>query len=327
MTGNKPPRSRVRPGVRLPLVYAPLITVAACSGHEPRAHPSAAPAAVLDASPGRDASSAAAARAGATVETDLGPCDGSPRPLGPGLTLERWPVDAVPAIPLAPCVDLVRADLSLLRLRLVTASRDGAARPATTWAADLDLVAAINAGMFLDGGRSVGMLVDGDHVDQPRDHGKLGGYLAFAPRTAGAPPVVIGGRDCPGFDLAALRRRYRTVVQSYRLLGCDGQALAWADPKAYSAAAIAIDRAGRVVLVHARAPFLMRDLSAALARPDLGLVGALFVEGGPEATLVVTGPRPLVRVGSYETGFVENDGNHEAWALPNLVALVRAPPR
>lgn len=274
-----------------------------------------------DRSPPRASEPAGDATAAAALPAD---CDGRPRSLGPGLTHERWPVDARPAIAVAPCLDLVRADLAHHRLRVVTASRDGAARPAPTWLDDLALVAAVNAGMFHDGGTSVGLLVDGDHDDQPRDNQKLGGYLAFAPRDPAAPPVVITGRDCPGFELAALRARYRTVVQSYRLLGCAGEALPWADPKAYSAAAIGVDRAGRVVLVHARAPFVMRDLSRALARPELGLTAALFVEGGPEATLVVRADRGhLTLVGSYETGFTEHDDNDTAWPLPNLVALGR----
>ncbi len=251
------------------------------------------------------------------------PCDGAPRTLGPGLTHERWTIDAVPRIAVPPCLDVVRADLRHHALRLVTASRDGEARPAPRWLDDLHLVAAVNAGMFHEGGTSVGLLVDGDHVDQERDNSKLGGYLAFSPRDPAAAPVVVTGRDCPGFDLAALRAAYRSVTQSYRLLGCDGGALPWADPKHYSAAAVGLDRDGKVVLIHARAPFLMRDLSRALARPELGLAGALFVEGGPEATVAVDGADgDLVLVGSYETGFVEDDGNTVPWSLPNLIVLI-----
>lgn len=250
------------------------------------------------------------------------PCDGKPRSLGPGLTHERWKVDAVPAIPVTPCLDVVRADLRHHELRLVMASRDGDPRPAPRWLEDLSLVAAVNAGMFHEGGTSVGLLVDGDHENNQRDNNKLGGYLAFGPRDPAAAPVVLAGRECPGFDLQALRAAYRSVTQSYRLLGCGGEALAWADPKAYSAAAIGLDRDGRVVMIHARAPFLMRDLSRALARPELGLTGALFVEGGPEATVAVDGATGhLLLVGSYETGFVEDDGNDRPWDLPNVIAL------
>jgi uncharacterized protein YigE (DUF2233 family) len=216
----------------------------------------------------------------------------------------------------------VRADLRHHALRIVTASRDGDARPAPRWLEDLALVAAVNAGMFHEGGTSVGLLVDGEHENQTRNNSKLGGYLAFGPRDRGAAPVVITGKGCPGFDLDALRAAYRSVTQSYRLLGCDGEAIGWADPKHYSAAGIGLDRDGRVVLIHARAPFLMRELSAALARPELRLRGALFVEGGPEATVAVDGAAAhLVLLGSYETGFVEDDGNDRAWELPNLIGL------
>lgn len=295
-----------------------LLVLGACSGHRREPAPVAT---VADAGPQATRVADAASLPFTGAAPAAGACDGRPRPVGPGLTHERWPIDATPAIPLEACVDLVRGDLAHLELRVVTASRDGQARPVPRWLADLHLLAAINSGMFLEGGRSIGLLVDGAHVDQPRDNRRLGGYLAFGPRAAGAPAVVITGRDCAGFDLAALRARYRSVVQSYRLLGCHGEALPWADPKAYSAAAIALDRAGRVVLVHVRAPFLMRELSRALAAPALGLTGALFVEGGPEATVAVAGDHPLLLLGSYETGFVEDDGNQEPWALPNLIAL------
>ena len=254
------------------------------------------------------------------------PCDGAPRDLGPGLVHERWRVDATPAIAVAPCLDLVRIDLRHHALRVVTATRDGDARPMPAWMDELHLVAAVNAGMFHEGGAAVGMLIDGDHENQPRNNSKLGGYLAFGPRDPAAAPVVLTGKDCPGFDLDALRAAYRSVTQSYRLLGCGGEAIGWADPKHYSAAAIGLDRDGRVVLVHARAPFLMRELSAALARPELRMAGALFVEGGPEATVAVAGAHGrLTLVGSYETGFVEDDGNDRAWDLPNLIAVTSRP--
>ena len=63
----------------------------------------------------------------------------------------------------------------------------------------------------------------------------------------------------------------------------------------------------------------MAELSAGLAAHG-GLAGALFLEGGPEASLVA---RDLALLGSYETGFVENDDNREFWALPNILGLAR----
>jgi hypothetical protein len=217
----------------------------------------------------------------------------------------------------------VRADLARYHLRVLTASRDGRARTAPIWRDTFELTAVINAGMFHEGtsGLPIGLVVEND-VAVGSDNPKLGGVLAFDPRSESDPPAMITSRGCAGFDLPALRARYRSIVQSYRLLSCDGAPVRWTDPKHYSAAAIGVDRAGRIVLMHLRAALTMSELSRALASPDLDLAGALFLEGGPEASLLVRGPYGEVsRVGSYETGFLEADTNTEFWSLPNVIGL------
>lgn len=236
--------------------------------------------------------------------------------VGAGLTRERWHVAATPAAGGEPCVEVVRADLRALSLRVLR-SDSHEPRTAPAWTEDFRLAAVTNAGMFHESGQPVGLIVD-HGAATGTDNPKMSGYLAWDPVAPGDPPAVIAGKDCPDFDLAALRRRYRSLIQSYRLLGCDGHALPWQDPKHYSAAAIGLDRAGHVVLLHARAAFTMAELATALAAHDL--TGALFLEGGPEASLVAGS---LARVGSFETGFVENDDNRAFWNLPNVIALAR----
>ena len=76
------------------------------------------------------------------------------------------------------------------------------------------------------------------------------------------------------------------------------------------------DLSDRTALVTGANGGLGFELSKSLATHDLA--GALFLEGGPEATLVAG---KLSRVGSYETGFVENDDNHVQWALPNVLGI------
>lgn len=246
------------------------------------------------------------------------PCAGAVR-LGDGLTHERHTLDALPAADVEPCIDVVRADLARYRLRVLTKASAGTSQPAPQWRERYKLVAVTNAGMFHAEGRPVGLIVE-DGVAHAKDNKKFGGYLAWDPRSPSDPSVVITGRDCDGFDLGALRARYRSILQSNRLLGCSGEALPWKDQKQYSAAAIGLDRAGRVVFIHARAPVRMTELAQSVAA--LGMTGAMFLEGGPEASLVVRGSEgELARVGSYETGFVENDENHSFWWLPNVIAL------
>lgn len=247
------------------------------------------------------------------------PCTTEVRPLGPGLTTEQALLAATPAAGATPCIDLVRADLAHHRVRVLTAARDGHSQAAPAWRETFHLVAVINAGMFHEDGKPVGMIIE-DGVAVSGDNKKYSGFLAFDPRSAADPATVLTGRDCPGFDLADLRKRYRSIIQAPRLLGCTGAALPWQDKKQYSSAAVGVDRAGHVVFIHARAAVTMTELSASLA--SLDLAGALFLEGGPEASLVVRGnDGELARMGSYETGFVENDTNQSFWWLPNVLAL------
>lgn len=252
--------------------------------------------------------------------TPLLPCPTDLHSLGAGLRVERWPITATPAAGGPPCVDVVRADATRFALRVLSAADEAGARSAPGWRDAFHLAAVTNAGMFHASGKPVGMIVTEGTV-RSADNTKMSGYLAWDPVNATDPPVQLAGRDCPDFDLPALRARYHSIVQSYRLLGCVGEALPWKDPKQYSAAAIGLDRAGRIVFLHARAAVTMAELSRSIAAHDL--VGALFLEGGPEASLVARGPdAELARVGSYETNFVENDSNQAFWNLPNVIALL-----
>jgi len=229
--------------------------------------------------------------------------------------VERWKLQSTP-IAGPTTIEVARFDLSHYRLRVVGAD----ARPAPTWIRDAKLDGVINAGMFHESGAPVGLIVDAGH-ERGTDNAKMSGFLAWDPTSPRDAAVMMTGRDCPGFDLAKLRKRYRSIVQSYRLLGCDGKALPWADPKHYSAAAIGVDRSGRVVMMLARGAVTMAELAKDLASHDL--VGALFLEGGPEASLVV--PGKISAMGSYETNFVENDDNREFWKLPNVIGVARTP--
>jgi hypothetical protein len=300
-------RTAALPNVQLRGALALLL--AAC-GREP------APAArTITTTPPNEPSAAPARDAGSI-------CSSDPTPLGAGLVVEHHVLAATPAAG-TPCIDVVRADLARFQLRILSASHDGAARTAPDWRDAFHLAVVINAGMFHESGAPVGLLVE-DGVALGADNAKMSGFVAFGARSPDDPPALATGRSCAGFDLADLRRRYHSIVQSYRLLGCDGAALPWADPKQYSAAAIGVDRAGRAVFLHARAAVTMSELSAALA--SLDLTGALFLEGGPEASLVARGDAgSLERIGSYETHFVENDSNAVFWSLPNVIGLEPIP--
>ncbi len=102
------------------------------------------------------------------------------------------------------------------------------------------------------------------------------------------------------------------------------RANAWKlQPKRWSTAAIGVDGKGRVLFLHARSPWPVHDFVERLLALPIDLQRAMYTEGGPEATLYVhAGKVERDFVGSFETGFMENDGNTEEWPLPNVVVAV-----
>jgi hypothetical protein len=177
--------------------------------------------------------------------------------------------------------------------------------------------------MFVQGDRSTGLMVDGDIINNGAVNPRFGAFFALDPTGSALAPVAMFGRECSGFDLDALRRDYRVLIQNYRLLDCQRRAIRWKDTKQYSVAAVGVDRDGRVVLLHSRTPYRMRDFNTMIAEPSLGLTAAMFVEGGPEASLYVDSERGQIeRIGSWEDRFSENDTNSDFWPIPNVIGFL-----
>lgn len=292
-----------------------------------------APATCAPCSPTESATStpasSAAARTTPPASADLGVSSAAAttgndvQTLTPGLVVERRrgpPAEGDAGADAT--VVFARIDPRRFAPRLLTAAEQGARRTAPAWAKEFGLVAVINASMYAPDGRSVSLLVDDGRANNPRDDRRFGGVLGLEPRRPERPPVVLLGRGCPGDDVEALRNDYRLVVANYRLLDCAGRAIAWSDEKSYSAAAIGVDAAGNVVLIHSRAPHRMRDFALWLARPEQRIAAAVYVEGGPEASLyAAAGGQVVEAIGSYETGFREDDDNRAFWELPNVIGF------
>lgn len=223
-------------------------------------------------------------------------------------------------------ITVARFDLSRFEPVLFTARDDGGARTLDRWVREEHLVAAINAAMYEPDGRPSGFCVHRG-VEESPDDARFGGFYALDPSSASASPFLMVGRDCAGFDLGALRGTHGAIVATYRLLDCEGHPIAWVDPDRYSAAAIGLDREGRLVFVHARTPYRMRELAEMVAGPEIGLTQAFFVEGGPEATLVVEAGDLHVREVGLPRDRLEGDEPREdrLYELPNVLGLRERP--
>lgn len=238
------------------------------------------------------------------------------------LVIERVPLPRAPEVAAGDrTLTVVRVDLRRYRIRVLSSVRDGDPRPLDAWVRDHHLSGGINAGMFLPDRRPVGTLVDGGEVLSDRHPRGFDGIIGWDPSGRGA-RIAAGGRGCPS-DLAGMRRRYRSVVQGFRMMiDCRGRPMEWPTRRRYSAAAFGLDDHGRAVFVHSRTPYRMAELNRMMVELELGIRGLVYMEGGPEASLIVRDQgREVTEMGSWEDGFNENDDNRSLWDLPSVIGF------
>ena len=221
-------------------------------------------------------------------------------------------------------VRVLRIDPRYFDLRLITASSldAGHRETAKEWSRRAGLVAAINPSMYQkDYRRSVSLMRTRSHVNNRRVS-KDRAVLAFDRLDDSVPPVQIIDRDCQDFD--ELRQHYGSLVQSIRMISCDGRNVWKQGRKRWSTAAIGMDQKGRVLFIHVRSPYSTHDLIDILLELPLDIKNAMYTEGGPEAQLYFrSGNEEMQLAGSSGAGLRGNDDDVNAWPVPNILGIVR----
>jgi hypothetical protein len=244
--------------------------------------------------------------------------------LAPGFELGSYRLPSASA--LGPgLVRFVRLDPARVSFQVGAASLvDGKLRTATEWGNTVEgpAVAVINASMFADDWlTSIGRLRVRGKVQRAAWASQQNSLFVTDPAVPGGPGAAILNLGCT--DRAEADAAWSTTVQSIRMVGCGGENVWAQEARSWSSALVGADREGRLLFLHTRAPYTMHDLVDQLLAAPLDLVALHYSEGGPEASLHVRAPGVLLQeVGSYETGFVENDGNAEEWPLPNVLIAV-----
>lgn len=219
-------------------------------------------------------------------------------------------------------IHVVRVDPRRAKMSLLSAEREGRspAPDAVAWTRLYGALAVTNAGMFEPDGTTNGYSKSEGRPLTPRWRKDYRAVLVADPTDASLPKFQILDPDCD--DVETLLPKYRIALQSIRMVTCNGRNTWQKDQKLWSVVIAAVDGKGRLLFIHSRSPHRMHDyINIVLALP-LDVRRALYLEGGPEASLVVRqGATVLTRVGSYETGFNENDDNVDPWALPNILAI------
>jgi hypothetical protein len=223
-----------------------------------------------------------------------------------------------------PKITVIKIDPQVYALKLLCAGDlNHSALTARQWCRKYDLVGCINAGMFQTDNRThAGYMKDFDYVNNGRIHSKYQSVAAFNPVDTSASPFYI--YDMDESDISGITDRYHTVIQNLRLIKRPSVNCWSQQNKMWSEAALGQDREGNVLFIFSRKPYSMHDLNRILISLSIDLVCAQHLEGGPEASLYLqTGDVTIEKMGSYETGFNENDHNRHFWPVPNVIGIVK----
>ena len=220
---------------------------------------------------------------------------------------------------------VVRVDPKRAQLVAKMSSVDGAGpRTLRTWCDDQRLLAGINLGMYMDDHRrNVGHATAHGHANQSRWNPQYQSVLVWDPKRPGLPAAAIVDRDSDG--ATARIGEYRNAVQNLRLIKHPGQNVWTEQPRKWSESAIASDGEGRILFIFAKRGHAMTEFNRLLLGLPLGVVAAMHVEGGPEASLCVRGGKAVDLWGSFETGFFPRDDNARQWEIPNVLGVIAKP--
>jgi len=221
-------------------------------------------------------------------------------------------------------VTLIKIDPKHYSFKLLCASESNNLRMTTKkWCQKYNLISGINAGMFqADGIKNVGYMKNFNHINSPRLNTSYKAVLAFHPVDATVPEAQIIDLKCQDFE--RLKDKYQTFIQGIRMVSCRQENVWEKQNKMWSIAAFGMDKTGHGLFIFTESPYAVHDFINILLSLPISLYSAMYLEGGPEATLYLSANGiEIEKIGSYETGLNENGFPKIARPIPNVIGIVK----
>ncbi len=223
-------------------------------------------------------------------------------------------------------ITVLRVDPKLWDLKLYSKQQFGytSGLPTKEWSRRHNLVAAINAGMYLqDMTTHVGYMQSGE-IHQGRRVSSYHSLAAFGPRTPGLAPFRIFDLDVTDADFDQIIKDYAQVVQNMRLIKRHGENRWGQQDKRWSGVALGEDKQGRALLIYSDDLLSMHDFNELLLSLPLDLIAAQHLEGGKEAQLYINLPNYTKELNNNINRFyLGQDGDLGAWPIPNIIGVSR----
>ena len=222
-------------------------------------------------------------------------------------------------------ISIVKISPLHYNFQLITSKESGETnKTAPEWAKSRKLVGVFNAGMYMmDHKTNVGYMKAGGFVNNDKFNKEYNTITAFDPILDSLPSFQLIDLQCQSQSLV---NHYNSATQCIRMVDCN-QKNCWSQQdRRWSMICVAEDKSGNVLFAFTRSPYSVHDFIEILFNlkiaPGLNIKKAMYLEGGPEASFYLnTGSFEVAKMGSYETGFNENDDNHEFWPIPNVIGI------
>lgn len=196
-------------------------------------------------------------------------------------------------------------------------------RTVRKWCEQFGLIAAINAGMYQkDGFTNVGFMKNFNHLNNPQLNSLYKAVLAFNPTASDIPEIQIIDLKCQ--DFKSLRSKYQTLIQNIRMISCR-QENVWAKQnQVWSMAVFGMDKNKNALFIFTAMPHSGHDFANTLLSLPISIFNALYLEGGPEASLFFSSSGvEFEGIGIRETGFHEDAYRMVARPIPNVIGITK----
>lgn len=218
-------------------------------------------------------------------------------------------------------ITVLKIDPSIYNFNLFSAKEETEQlATAKEWAIEKKQIAVINAGMYrADFATNVGYMKDYDLINNDRLNSD-NTITAFNRKDDTVPEFQIIDRQCQNWK--SLMDKYHSLTQSIRMVDCN-QKNKWSQQdKKWSMVVIGKDKKGNALFIFTRSPFSVHDFTAILLKSSLDIYNLMYLEGGPEASFYLNhNGQSIEKMGSYETGFNQNDYNKQFWKIPNIIGI------
>jgi hypothetical protein len=223
-------------------------------------------------------------------------------------------------------ITILKINPEFYSFRLLCATEHGRKmRTVKQWCNEFDLLAVINASMYQDTDplKSTGFMKNYNHMNNPYVNPAFGAFMAFNPINSSLPEPVFVDRRLQK-DWKVQIEKYYTVVQNYRMIS-KGKRKGWPQQdKLYSTAAMGMDIDNNVLFIYSSSPYSTHDLIHILLSLPVDIDSAMYLEGGPEATLYIS-PKEIQtkNEGRYGAAAGGNYSDLSSLTLPNVLGIVK----